>query len=180
MKKLLSIGLTALILTGCGQAGPQKIELTPDGRFFDMPPVELLETVKNGLPDNNVTLKTDNYYPVLEFAGPDDTKTSIVASNDTDDTTSLISITAVVPYKTSGDQGLNDYYFYELPKAVMESLDIDDPDDVAKSAYRQRLEYAYMGTATSNGVQCQVSSVPLDDQTVYTTNIAPETNGFWK
>lgn len=31
-----------------------------------------------------------------------------------------------------------------------------------------------------NGVKCQVSSVPLDDQTAYTINIAPETNGYWK
>ena len=180
MKKLLSIGLAAMTLSGCGQSGPQKIELTPDGRFFDIPPVELLESIKDNVPSDDVTLVTDGDYPALEFTGPDEIETFIVANNDTDDTTSLISIGAFVPYKTSGDQVLNDYYFYELPKAVLEALDVDDPDGMAKSAYRERLEYTYMGSATENGVKCQVSSVPLDDQTSYTANISPETNGFWK
>ena len=58
MKKLLSVGLTALNLSGCGQSGPQKIELTPDGKFFDIPPVKLLESIKDNIPSDDVTLIT--------------------------------------------------------------------------------------------------------------------------
>lgn len=181
MKKLLSIGLTALILSGCGQSEPQKIELTPDGRYFDSDPISMLKVIQGNLPsDANTKLETDGDNPVLTVTEPSGVETFIVAFNGSDDVTSGIMISAMEVKDKSSET--TEYYIYDLPKTVLEIIDVSDDgaDDLAKEAYRNYLEYYTSGNAVLDNVKVSVGSTYLDDTVTYVDVIAPETNGFWK
>lgn len=182
MKKLLSIGLAALILSGCGQAEPQKIELAPDGQYFDAAPVAMLEEIQRQFPSNtDITLDTDGDNPGLTIVEPSGAETYIIAFDGDDKRASGILISA--PVADTDKNELDEYYLYELPKIVLETMDLpeDGADDLAKSAYRNFVENYYTsGTATMDGITCFVSSVTVDGTLSYYNVIAPETNGFWK
>lgn len=103
MKKLLSIGLAALILSGCGQAEPQKIELAPDGQYFDAAPVAMLEEIQRQFPSNtDITLDTDGDNPGLTIVEPSGAETYIIAFDGADDLAKSAYRNFVENYYTSG------------------------------------------------------------------------------